>query len=222
MKYCEACKVNIKGDWDVCPLCHTPLAKNEQVKETPTSFLNVPLQYNRDRALKIFYRSSIALVLLYFLVQLIYPFQFFGLEYVLFGLFVTWIVIVILIQKHKNLAKAIVYILFLISLVCLAFDFSNGWTGWSITFVIPILSVSSLLAIFIGIRSIELKVSDYILYLQLVALFGLVPLLFLIMNWVKHPLPSLISVILSLIMFVGVFINYRGIVIRELKKRMHL
>lgn len=82
--------------------------------------------------------------------------------------------------------------------------------------------MSALLAIFIAMQVINLKVQDYVLYLQLAALFGLIPLLFLIMNWVGHPLPSLLSVILSIIMFIGVLIRYRKLLIRELQKRMHI
>lgn len=224
MKECPKCKVSVKGEWTVCPLCQTSLVKEDQQeeKEEPSSFLKVPLRFNRDKAVRVFIKASLLVVLLYFVVQFFYPFQFFGLEYVLFGLLITWTMIVIFIRKRKNIAKAIVYLLLFISLVSLYFDYTNGWQGWSITFVIPILSMSSLLAIFIAMQVIDLKVKDYILYLQLVAIFGVVPLLFLVMDWVRHPLPSLLSIILSIIMFIGVFINYRSLLIRELQKRMHL
>lgn len=221
MKYCKQCKSGIKGDWTYCPLCHSPVEVDESTKEA-SSFLDIPLLYNRQKALKGFIQISILLIALYFVVQLIRPFKFFGLEYVLFGIFIIWVVSVILIQKHHNFAKAIVYLLFFISLMSLFFDYTRGWEGWSITFVIPIISISALLGIFIGILSIDLKISDYILYLQLVALFGIIPLLFLIMDWVGHPLPSLLSVILSVLMFIGVLLNYRTVVVREFKKRMHL
>lgn len=222
MRICENCQIEIKGHWSSCPLCATPIEIPEKESLKESSFLNVSLQYDRRKALQGFIRISLIIVLLYFVIQLIRPFDFFGLEYVLFGIFIIWTVIAILIQKRRNLAKAIVYLLIFISLVCLYFDYTNGWRGWSITFAIPILCIASLLAIFIGIQSIELNIRDYILYLQLVALFGIIPLLFLIMDWVGHPLPSLISVILSVVMFIGVFINYRSLVIQEFQKRMHL
>lgn len=222
MSYCEKCKASVKGDWEHCPLCKTSLSQAADETTLESSFLNVELRFNRDKAKQAFTKISLLVVLLYFIIQLFYPFQFFGLEYVLFGLLITWTMIVIFIRKRKNIAKVIVYFLIFISFVSLYFDYVNGWSGWSITFVIPILSMSSLLAIFIAMQVIDLKVSDYILYLQMVAILGVVPLLFLIMDWVGHPLPSILSVILSIIMFVGVFINYRSLLIRELQKRMHL
>lgn len=223
MDYCENCKASIKGDWEICPLCQTSMKQeNSEDKKTGTSFLNDPLLFNRDQAKQTFFRVSLLLILLYFIAQIFYPFKFFGLEYILFGLFITWTLGIIFVRKRRNLAKVITYYLLLISLATIYFDYLFGWRGWSITFVVPIISMSALLAIFIAMQVINLKVQDYVLYLQLVALFGLIPLLFLIMNWVGHPLPSLLSVILSIIMFIGVLIRYRKLLIRELQKRMHI
>lgn len=223
MDYCENCKASIKGDWEICPLCQTSMKQeNSEDKKTGTSFLNDPLLFNRDQAKKTFFRVSLLLILLYFIAQIFYPFKFFGLEYILFGLFITWTLGIIFVRKRRNLAKVITYYLLLISLATIYFDYLFGWRGWSITFVVPIISMSALLAIFIAMQVINLKVQDYVLYLQLAALFGLIPLLFLIMNWVGHPLPSLLSVILSIIMFIGVLIRYRKLLIRELQKRMHI
>ncbi len=223
MHYCENCQTSIRGDWTICPLCREELpAVKDDIQLEPSSFTSPPLRYNRERAKQMFFRVSLVIVAIYFIVTLFYPFQFFGLEYVLFGLFVTWTTIVIFIRKRSNFAKVIVYFLLLISLASLYFDFVNGWRGWSITFVIPILSIGSLLSIFIAMQVIDLKVRDYVLYLQLVAVYGIVPLIFLIMGWVGHSLPSTVSVILSVIMFVGVLINYRSLLIMELQKRMHI
>lgn len=223
MDYCENCKASIKGDWEICPLCQTSMKQeNSEYKKTGTSFLNDPLLFNRDQAKQTFFRVSLLLILLYFIAQIFYPFKFFGLEYILFGLFITWTLGIIFVRKRRNLAKVITYYLLLISLATIYFDYLFGWRGWSITFVVPIISMSALLAIFIAMQVINLKVQDYVLYLQLAALFGLIPLLFLIMNWVGHPLPSLLSVILSIIMFIGVLIRYRKLLIRELQKRMHI
>lgn len=223
MDYCENCKASIKGDWEICPLCQTSMKQeNSEDKKTGTSFLNDPLLFNRDQAKQTFFRVSLLLILLYFIAQIFYPFKFFGLEYILFGLFITWTLGIIFVRKRRNLAKVITYYLLLISLATIYFDYLFGWRGWSITFVVPIISMSALLAIFIAMQVINLKVQDYVLYLQLAALFGLIPLLFLIMNWVGHPLPSLLSVILSIIMFIGVLIRYRKLLIRELQKRIHI
>jgi len=222
MPRCKTCQVSVKGDWETCPLCNEPLEQEPDTEKTSSSFLSLPLTFNRQKAYQIFFRLSLVVVLLYFVINYFWTFQFFGLQYIIFGLLVTWTLIVIFIRKRRNIAKAIIYTLFFISLVSIYFDYTNGWIGWSLTFVIPILSISSLVAMFISIQVVSLKIEDYILYLQLASLFGLAPLLFLIMGWVGHPLPSIISVSFSLILFVGILIRYRTMVIEELQKRMHI
>lgn len=224
MKTCPNCKVSVKGDWISCPLCATSLIENKKEAQTEeSSFLRLPLTFNRQQAIKLYLRISLVLVFIYFVAHYIWNFQFFGLEYVLFGLLITWTLFVIFLRKRRNIAKVILYFLIFISLVTIYFDYvSDGWIGWSITFVVPILSVSALLAILISVLVVRLRLEDYLLYLQLVALVGLVPLVFLIMGWVWHPLPSALSVIFSLVMFVTLLIRYRREMLLELQKRMHI
>lgn len=223
MSYCENCAVKVKGDWDTCPLCTTPLEEKEDAQnEEPSAFEVIPLQYNREKAVRTFFRLSLVLVLLYFVGNYFWRFQYFGLEYVVFGLIMTWTVAVVLVRKRQNFAKATNYILFFVSLGSIYLDYIDGWTGWSITFVVPILSISALIAMSIASQVVKLRVSDYVLYLQLAAIVGIAPLLFLIMDWVRHPLPSLLSVIFSVLMFVGTLFEYRQMLIIELQKRMHI
>ena len=225
MSYCSHCEATVKGDWSHCPLCQTTLVQKDSkdsTKEQNTSFPNIPLRFNREKALQSFLRYSLVIVLFYFIVQYFWTFEFFGLEYVILGLMVTWTNIVFLVRKRRNLAKAINYILFFVSIVSIYMDYLRGWRGWSITFVVPILSISSLIAISISIRVVRLKVEDYVLYLQLAAMVGIVPLVFLLMGWTGDPLPSIVSVVFSFSLFVFILIRYRRKVMKELQKRMHI
>lgn len=221
MSFCPNCKIDVKGNWLECPVCQTSLEMKNNGENEKSSFAGVPLQYNRQKAIQTFLRYSLIIVFIYFVLNYFWPFKFFGLEYVLFGLIITWTIIVILVRKRRNIAKAINYLLFFISLASIYIDYVGGWQGWSITFVVPILSISALVAMRISLRVVKLKVEDYVLYLELAAIAGIVPLLFLIMDWVGHSLPSLISVVFSAFMFTGVLLKYRQMLIRELQKRMH-
>lgn len=223
MKACPNCKANVVGDWKDCPLCKDELQfKREEEKYAESVFLNFPLKFNRQKALQLLIRASLLLVVIYFVVQVFWPFRFFGLEYVIFGLLITWTLLVIFMQKRRNIVKTILYYLLFISLVSIYFDYINGWLGWSITFVLPVISIASLLAMFIYAQVAPLEISDYILYLQLTSLLGLVPLVFLIMDWVVLTLPSILSVLFSLFMFFLLLLKYRQMMILELQKRMHL
>src|SRR5699024_6102315 len=152
------------------PLCQSPLIQKvlkESSKQSNSSFPDIPLHYDRKKAVQSFLRYSLVLVSLSLFVQYFWTFEFFGLEYVVLELLITCLNIVFLVRKRRNPAKAINYVLFFVSLVSVYIDYLRGWTGWSITFVVPILSISSLIAISISIRVVRLKVEDYVLYLQL-------------------------------------------------------
>ena len=221
MSHCKHCKTKVKGNWKSCPLCGRPLNHKDSDTEA-SSFLNPPLRFSRKKIMRVFTLISLFAILLYFITQWIWTFEFFGLDYVLFGLMITWIIILILIRKRKNIVKGIIYLLILCSLISIYFDYWGGWNSWSITFVIPILSISALIAMMISIQLVDLKAEDYVLYLQLAAIVGIIPLLFLMMDWVEHPLPSLISVILSSIVLISVFIKHKSKIKNELEKRMHV
>lgn len=222
MKRCPACRADIKGEWDTCPLCETHLEQNDKEANAETDFPPIPLQFNRKRIKQLLSLSSMLLIVVYFIAHFIWRFQFFNLEYVLFGIMIMWVMMLVIIRKRRNIVKGINYVLILFSLFSLYFDYVNGWMKWSLTFVIPILCISALLAMFISIQVVNLKAEDYILYLQLAAIMGLIPALFLLMNWVVIALPSLLSVGFSLVMLGAVFYRHRQAVINELEKRMHV
>ena len=222
MKCCPECRAYVKGDWDKCPLCQTSLIKGDSETNEESDFPEIPLQFNRKKIKQYLSLSSIILILLYFVAHFIWRFQFFNLEYVLFGIMIMWLMMLVIVRKRRNIVKGIVYILVLFSLLSLYFDYINGWIGWSLTFVIPILCISALLAMFISIQVVNLKAEDYVLYLQLAAIMGLIPAVFLLLNWVVVALPSVLSVVFSLVMSVAVFFRHRQAVISELEKRMHV
>ncbi|GEK88662.1 hypothetical protein SAMN04488100_12925 [Alkalibacterium putridalgicola] len=222
MKRCPECHADVKGDWESCPLCQTDLKVPESEKPEESDFPEVPLKFNRKKIKQVLSLSSVLLIILYFVAHFIWRFQFFNLEYVLFGILIMWLMMLVIIRKRRNIVKGIVYILFLFSLLSLYFDYVNGWLGWSLTFVIPILCISALLAMFISIQVVNLRAEDYVLYLQLAAIAGLIPAVFLLMDWVVFALPSLLSIVFSLVMSVAVFFKHRQAVINELEKRMHV
>lgn len=224
MKQCKKCKVDVLDNWSVCPLCQSPLEEGDKSDGSlqTTAFLEVPLRFQRKKLKQFFTLLSILSIALYFISQSIWRFQFFGLEFVLFGLMVTWLMVIVLIRKRRNIVKGIVYILILFSLLSLYFDYIFGWLGWSLTFAIPILCIAALLAMFVVVQVVKLHAGDYILYLQLAALMGFVPFLFIVMDWVVIDMPSWFSVLFSFIMFWSMLLKHRKAIINELTKRMHV
>lgn len=179
MIQCIQCHAKVKGDWDVCPLCQSPFAEQkENAEENQGPFPVVPLRFNREKVTKLLSLVSVLVIVAYFIIQWFWSFQVFGLDYVLFGIMSMWMVVLIIIRKRRNITKGIVYLIIFLSVISLYFDYSNGWSAWSITYSIPIICTFALIAMFLAIQVVRLDTGDYVLYLQAAALLGLIPLFF--------------------------------------------
>lgn len=221
MRHCNNCKVDILGDWEICPLCLCPL-QTQGVAEQESPFPDISLRFHKHLAVKILTFLSVIMVALSFIVYRIWSTYTNWPWLVLFGMLSMWLIVGAIIQKRRNIAKSIVYQIALLSLLSVLWDHYIGWSGWSINYAIPIICSSALTAMFISVRVVELVVGDYILYLLIAALLALIPLSFILLGWLSHPIPSFISVCLSIIMLVAI-LTFRGRVIAaELQKRMHI
>lgn len=219
MKQCIQCHAKVKGDWDVCPLCQSPFAEQkENAEENQGPFPVVPLRFNREKVTKLLSLVSVLVIVAYFIIQWFWSFQVFGLDYVLFGIMSMWMVVLIIIRKRRNITKGIVYLIIFLSVISLYFDYSNGWSAWSITYSIPIICTFALIAMFLAIQVVRLDTGDYVLYLQAAALLGLIPLVFLFLGWTTHPLPSWISFLISTVMFWSVIALHGKQILKTLRK----
>jgi hypothetical protein len=82
--------------------------------------------------------------------------------------------------------------------------------------------MSAMTAIFIANRVVKLKAGDYLLYLLIGAVMGLIPFLFIVFGWVVHQIPSMLSIFLSLMMIAAIVIFQGKEILLELQKRMHV
>lgn len=221
MKQCTNCHAKVKGDWDVCPLCHHPFIEPKPQDKQP-SFPDIPLRFNREKVTKLLTLVSVFVIIAYFIIRWFWTFQIFGLDYVLFGIMSMWMAVLIIIRKRRNITKGIVYLILFLSAISLYFDYSSGWSGWSITYSIPIICTSALIAMFLSIQVVRLDTEDYVLYLQAAALLGFIPLIFLWLDWTTYSLPSWVSFITSTVMFWSVVILHGKKILKALRKRVDL
>lgn len=221
MRHCEQCRVDIKGDWDVCPLCHDPLETESDAAE-PNPYPDIPLRFNKHQGTRLLTVISFILIVGSFFVELLLSGDMTGLRLLLFGVMSMWLVVLIIVRKRRNIAKGIVYLIVSVSFLCVYWDYKSGWSGWSTTYAVPIVCSFALVAMFIAVRFVRLEVRDYILYVLAAALIGLLPALSLFFGWVTQTLPSWLSVGLSAAMLVLILIFQGGDILEELEKRMHI
>ena len=221
MRRCPDCDVGVEGEWTRCPLCTAPL----EGRAVPSPYPAVPLRFTRRRVLRILTLTSLAVIALSFLAQLLFrPDQedIGALRSVWLGVVATWLVVLVAVSKRRNLAKFIVYLVALAGGVCVYWDYLTGWDAWSLTYVVPILCAASLIGLVITVRAVRMQVGDYVVYSGLTVLLGLTPLVFLALGWVGTAIPSAICGGLSVVAIVLLLTVRGGAVRHELATRLHL
>lgn len=220
MRHCAACALDIEGDWSRCPLCTGPVAGDV----TASPFPAVPLRFSRRRVLRVLVMTSIALILASYLAQLLFSRGIAGigaLRSVWLGVATMWLVVLMAERNRRNLAKGTAYLVALVSLVSVYWDYLTGWHGWSLTYVVPLVNVCAIVALLIIVRMMRIEIGDHIVYSGLTLLLGLAPIAFLALGWVTNPLPSGICGALGTTLVLTQLT--RGPDLRhELAKRLHL
>ena len=221
MKRCAQCSVDIEGPWGTCPLCGT--ATTGDACSDP--FSAVPLEFSRKRVFKILFLTSLAVILASLGAQLLFnrgEDSFGVLRSLWLGVTAMWLVVVMAVRKRRNVAKGTVYLVVLVGLLCVYWDYLTAWHGWSLTYAVPSLCACSIVALLITVQIMHIEVGEHVVHTGLAVLLGLAPIGFLGFGWVADPLPSVVCGVLSLIAL-ALLVFTRGAEVRhELAKRLHL
>jgi hypothetical protein len=221
MQFCEHCKVKIKGDHHICPLCAGPI-KGEGKPEEEV-FPYIPTIYQEFNIfIRVIILISVVAVVVSFAVNVLFTRESKWSLLVAAAIVSMWISLFILIRKKNNIPKTIVWQVGLISVLSVLWDRSMGWKGWSIDYVIPSVWVLAMVVMAIGAKLLKIGVRDLIIYLFVDAIFGLVPLIFILFGWLKVMYPSVICVAASAISLATLIIFQGDNMKAELNKRMHI
>lgn len=221
MKYCNKCKTHITGSLTYCPLCQSELVViDEKVEEL------YPMAYESDAAnymiLKIFAFISVVVSILSVFMNIIIPTKVWWSLIVVTTFVCLWISLSIAISKHKNILKYLLHQSIIISLFSIFLDYFTGRYGWSINFVIPVIFTLAMIVMYILSKILRLQAGEYMIYLLLDALFGIIPILFLVTDSVKYTVPSFICILVSLISVTALIIFEGRTMLSELKRRLHI
>ena len=221
MSRCTACAADIEGRWAACPLC----GEGVTGEATPSPIPAVPLTFSRRRVLKTLFLVSVAVIVASFLIQLFFTRDVSGIgvwRSVWLGVTAMWLVVLMAVRKRRNVAKGTVYLVTLISLVCVYWDYLSGWHDWSLTYAVPLVCASAIIALLISVQVMRVEVGEHIVYSGLTVVLGLSPIVFLVFDWVTNPWASWICIVLSAVAL-SVLQLARGSEIRhELAKRFNL
>lgn len=134
------------------------------------------------------------------------------------GIATMWIASSIGFFKRYNLLKNVMWQLFIGTIVCFIWDVLTGWHSWSVDFVLPIMSVATLVAMFVIAKVQKSPVREYLIYEIMAAGYGLIlPVILLLCKKVKNPTVSMFGALICFLFLVGVIL-FKG---KEFKEEMH-
>lgn len=220
MKKCSHCKVNFSSPDNRCPLCYRISEETEGSEDY--AYPIIPLRYSSQKGIKLLMFISVIIAVI--LISLGYIIKI-SLRAVLFSLCIIatmWIVLISMLQKRRSIIKSFLNQILTFSALFVIWDFATDYRGWSISYAIPILNVSALIAMFVAAKITRSKPVDFLIYLLIAGFSGLLPFLFLLMKLTENPIPSVLCVGTSVIAISGIAIFYGEIILEEIKKKMSL
>lgn len=220
MKYCNNCKVNIVGNRKNCPLCQEILTGDNYSDEI---FPKISFVY-REHGLffKIMLLASIVIASVSVAINILLPQRGAWSLFILGGLGSVWASMITAINKRNNIPKNIVYQVMIISVIVIIWDLIMGWRGWSISYIIPLVCFFAMISMAIISKVRKLFIEDYILYIIIDGLFGIVPIIFIITGNLKVLFPSLLCIVTSIISLSTILIFEEKSLWAEVKRRLHL
>jgi hypothetical protein len=207
-------------------LCQGKLRKDdltEQEAEESEIFPYIPTLYKQHYMFfKILTFLSVVLVVIVVTLNVLFHKQGWWSIFVVAGVICLWAVMFITFRKRKNVPKNILYQVVIISIISVLWDYFTGWRGWSVDFVIPIVCLSVMLAMVFISKIMNSDAQDFMIYTVIGGLFGIAPIVFLLLGILNVIVPSLICVAASIIFLSAIFIFQGNKMIMELKRRLHL
>lgn len=221
MKYCTKCRVDVTGNCENCPLCQRKLSG--VVGESHSAFPYIPtIKRQFGMLFKLIIFIGVACGVLCLTINLSIPQTGWWSLAVLSGIGCFFVSLSFAINKWSNPTKNTIYQVIIVSAISVVWDYFTGFRGWSLDFVIPIISVSAMVTMTIISRVTKAQIDDYILYWIIAILIGNVPIIFLFTGLIDVLFPSLICITISLILLAALVIFEGKRLLAEFKRRFHV
>lgn len=221
MRYCSSCKVTVTGAKERCPLCHNPLS-GEPAPETEVYPQLPPPRYSLHLLNKLVSLSAVVAIVVCLAVNWMFPSSGWWSLFASAGIISVWITTAVGISQRRNIIKNITWQLFLLSAFTVLMDLLVGWRGWSLDYVLPCLCVASMASMIVLSLAMHMPPNEYLFNLVLAAVYGVVPVIFLVTGLVNVIYPSIICAACSVIIVASLCIFEGGSIQRELKKKFHI
>lgn len=222
MLHCEHCKVDLPGNPGRCPLCQNAPVGTPDNAESRFPDLPSPKQ-TMDRIIFIWAAfASVCAAAICITINLISHVGGWWSLFVVIGIASLWIDFYLMLKNRKNLPKNILWQVAAVSIIAFLWDFFTGYRGWSLDYVLPILCTCAMVAMTVIAKIRRLDIQDYILYLVIDCILGVVSLVLILTGVTRVIIPSAISFGSSLIFLAFLFIFEGKALMAEIQRRLHL
>lgn len=220
MKCCNNCNVNVVGKRKICPLCQDRLTGDKPSEEV---FPKISFVYREHSMFfKFIMLISIITATVSVGINILLPDTGAWSVFILGGLGSVWASFITLLNQRKNIPKNIVYQVMNISVMALIWDFLTGWKGWSVNYIIPLACVFAMISMAIISKIRRFPIEDYILYIIIDGLFGVIPILFILFGLLDVLYPTVICIATSIISLSTIMIFEDKKLMAEIKRRLHV
>jgi len=220
VKYCNNCKVEVVGNRKNCPLCQETLKGDKSQDEV---FPQIMFVYKEHSFFfKILLLVSIIIASTTVALNILLNEWGAWSLFILGGLGSVWASLITAINKRNNIHKNIVYQVMIISVIAIVWDLLTGWRSWSISYVIPFVCFFAMLSMAVISKVLKLYIEDYIVYIIIDGLFGIIPIIFIFTGGVSVLYPSLICIVTSIISLSTILIFEDRKLLAEIKRRLHM
>lgn len=222
MKYCNKCKIDISGTLHYCPLCQNELLQKNTEKEEALFPNSYNLYTSNHLLLRILGFISITIAIISVIINLMFPSTLWWSLIVVITTGCVWLSLAAAISKHRNLLRYLLYQSLIICLFAAFLDYLTGSKGWSVDLVLPTTFSLAMIVMYLLSKILHLQTGDYMIYLLLDALFGILPAFILLTRPLHSRIPSIICVAISLISVASLIIFEGRNIFQELDRRLHI
>ena len=221
MRYCETCRVHVRGRQEQCPLCQRPL--DGIADQTPAIFPDIPPAKKAPSYLiRLIAFATLIAAAVCIIINVSLPAGGWWSAFVVAGLISLWLSFAMVVKKRDNIPKSILWQVTIISALAIVWDLCTGFHRWSVDYVLPILCACAMGAMATIAQLMKLAINDYLIYLVLDAVLGIIPLILLLCGVLSVTLPSVICIAVSVISIAALFL-FAGPALRaDIARRLHL
>lgn len=172
--------------------------------------------------IKLLMGISILIAIICFLINLLVENRFYWSIISIFGIVYIWVTTMYSIKKNVNIASHVAVQMICTSILVVIIDLVIGFSGWSINFAIPIITMTANTTIFILTIVSRKKYLKYVIYELIIFLFSMLPLLLVLFKMIDKILFVCISTGIAILNLLFVICLCGKDVKEEVKRRFHL